>query len=83
MTNLIIYAVIVLILFFTRKYWALFIVSLFKKSKRVKVNLIENSEIFAPAGTVRSFNITLLITEKGDGTVEITIGKQKQKNEAD
>lgn len=81
MVKLIIFALIVVIVYFTRKIWSGYIVSLFSKNKIVKVNIKSevDSAVFAPRGTIRTFVIGIDIQELGDGTAKISLAKIKDK----
>ena len=79
MINLIVGAIVIAIVFFSRNFWAPRIVSLFRKEKTVKIGLIlnENRKVFAPVGTVRTFYVAIEMTEEADGTASFDIKKLK------
>jgi hypothetical protein len=77
MTKLIIYAVIVAIIFFTRNYWAPFIVGMFKRKTTTVILNEKQKSIFVPIGTVRTFYIAIEITEQPDGSASFDIKKLK------
>ena len=82
MIKIIFIAIVVLIIFFTRNLWGMAIVNIIKRKKKVVVNsnTQQNALVFSPAGTVRTFNLAIELTEKGDGTVEIGLAKIKAKD---
>lgn len=81
MIMIIIMLAVFAVLWFTKKYWANYLVMLFKKSKAGSVQKSGTSPIiFMPVGTTRTFIIGIDITENGDGTVKMELAKMKQKD---
>ena len=76
MINLIIILTIAIILFFTRKLWGNYLAGILSKNKKQQQNDVD-FVIFSPAGIKRVFIIAIEIEEKGDGTVKMTLAKQK------
>ena len=81
MINIIIIFLIFAVLWFTKKKWGAWIVSFFKGGSKglITTEKTENSVIFQPQGTVRTFFIALNFEENGDGTVKMSIAKVKDK----
>ena len=82
MTTIIILIVLSIALFFTRKYWSGFIVSIIKKKKdteNARNILIGSGSVFSPRGTIRTFVVAIDIEELGDGTAKISLAKLKEK----
>ena len=82
MTQMIIFIVVILIGFFTRKIWSSFIVQAFKRRPNVRDDIITNdggSVVFSPRGTIRTFVVAIDIQELGDGTAKISLAKLKEK----
>ena len=71
--------VVFAILWFTKNMWANFLIKMFKKRASVRDIHTEKATIFTPQGTTRTFIIAIDITEKGDGTVEMSLAKVKTK----
>ena len=83
MIKLIIFGVIVLVIFFTRKIWSRYVVLLVLKFKNreKRAPQIEHGisgSVFSPKGTRRTFSVVFDIEEMGDGTAKITLGKVKE-----
>ena len=70
--------VVFVVLWFTKKFWTKLVVAFFSK-KTVKHSLIDNKQIFSPVGTIRTIIVAIDIKEIGDGTVELSLAKVKNK----
>jgi len=85
MQTIIILLVIGAFLFFSRNYVTGLLLHLIKKYKnRAKdtAGVKEQGAIFAPVGTIRTFNVSIEIQEQGDGTAKISLTKlTKLKND--
>lgn len=80
MKTIIILVVIGVFLFFSRNYITGLLIHLIKKYKnRAKGDDVvkEQGVIFAPQGTIRTFNVSIEIQEIGDGTAKISLTKLK------
>lgn len=82
--KIIILGIVILVIFFTRKIWAKYLVVLFAKfknqdGKKITVKNLDNGSVFSPKGTVRTFILSIDIEEMGDGTVKITLAKDEKK----
>ena len=83
MTQIIIFIVVILIGFFTRKIWSRYLVLLFSKKRNDAENagaiLRGSGSVFSPTGTKRTFIVAIEIDEQGDGTAKFAIVKLKEK----
>lgn len=80
MITIIVIIAVFAVLWFTKNIWASFLVSMFKKRASVRDTIqTEKTTVFSPSGTTRSFIVAIDITENGDGTVEMSLAKMKQK----
>lgn len=70
------------VIYFTHSLWSKYIISVFSKGSKTIITRQKTGTagIFAPSGTTRTFFIAIDITEKGDGTVEMTLAKLKTKD---
>lgn len=81
--TIIIFVIVAVVIYFTRKMWGGFIVKMFKKRPNVRDDIISTdggSVVFSPRGTVRTFVIAFDIQELGDGTAKISLAKLKEKD---
>lgn len=76
-TIIILVFVIFVFWIFRKKITALllFLIKRLKNKPKTDVFLAETGDIFRPAGTVRTFNLSLELHEQGDGTVKIVVKK--------
>ena len=79
MITIIIILVVFAVLWFTKQYWAMFIIRIFRKQPSVRDIKTSKTTVFAPVGQTRSFVVAIDVTELGDGTVEFSVAKLKQK----
>ena len=80
MKTIIILIAIGIFLFFSRNYLTGLLLHIIKKYKnRAKDDDVvkEQGAIFAPSGTIRTFNVSIEIQEIGDGTAKISLTKAK------
>jgi len=82
MVGIIIFAIVVVGGFFTRKIWGGYIVLLVSRLKKGKTKTLAVSDtqdgiVFAPRGTIRTFVVAFDIQEMGDGTAKISLAKIK------
>ena len=81
---MIIFVVVILIGFFTRKIWSRYLVLLFAKKRNDAENagsiLRGSGSVFSPTGTKRTFIVAIEIDEQGDGTAKFSIVKLKEKD---
>jgi hypothetical protein len=80
--TIIIFVIVAVVIFFTRKMWGAYIVKMFKKRPNVRDDIITNdggSVVFSPRGTIRTFVVAIDIQELGDGTAKISLAKLKEK----
>ena len=79
MITIIIILVLFAVVWFTKSIWAEFIIKMFRKHPSVRDIKTSNTTLFAPQGVTRSFVVAIDIVENGDGTVELSVAKLKQK----
>ena len=79
MLQTIIFGIVLVVVFFTRKIWGKYLVLLFKKKQQTRElsGELSDGQVFSPRGTIRTFNIAFDIQEMGDGTAKITLAKIK------
>ena len=83
---LIIWGIVAVVIFFTKKIWGKYLVLLFMRIKKPKSDvknaraILQNSgSVFSPTGTKRTFAFGIEIEEQGDGTAKFSIVKLKEK----
>jgi hypothetical protein len=79
MITIIIILVIFAVLWFTKSFWANFLIKIFKKQPSAR-DISSKAVIFSPSGTTRTFVVAINLTETGDGKVEMSLEKLKQKD---